>query len=286
MTHVATTDEAVAALRAAIATWRTEARGVVRQAAAATAGFHAETRREVRQRKARLAALQSALAALRPETDPAPLRQKVATAEAALSRATRAQALAEEVERDARALERRVVQTTEGHAAAAERDLARRLESLSGYRGTVTGASPASASPSGGASGNTSAESAEDKALRQRGLVSVPLQTTSHADNPVLDGYHKGGTSRSDYRWAVETWETVVKPRVAAGESRDDFVRRDEARGATGFRRTAGVYDMFLGDDRLVFSRRPDGTLDVTNGRHRIDVARGLGITHLPGEIR
>ncbi|MGO9751949.1 MAG: hypothetical protein ACLP22_10650 [Solirubrobacteraceae bacterium] len=114
----------------------------------------------------------------------------------------------------------------------------------------------------------------------------MPLSTTNHSDNPVIDDYHKGGTTQSDYRWAVETWETVVRPGIAADATREDFARRDADRGATGFRRTAGVYDMFLGDDRIVFSRRPDGMLDVTNGRHRIDVARQLGITNLPGEIR
>lgn len=52
-------------------------------------------------------------------------------------------------------------------------------------------------------------------------------------------------------------------------------------------RRTADAYDMFLGDtDRIRLSRDADGRLDVVNGRHRIIVARDLGIKHLPGTIR
>lgn len=287
MASVTTTDEAVGALRAALAKWRSEARGVISQASAAATGFHSEATREVRQRRTRLAALQRALGALRPEVDPTPLRRQIAAAEAALVRATRATAVAEGVEREARALDRRTAQATEGYAAAAELDLGRRLESLSGYRVGSTGATTSIGSTASTVrSGADSTASPTDQALRKLGLVSVPLGTASHADNPVIDGYHKGGATRSDYRWAIETWETIVLPGLAAGANRDDFVRRDEARGAIGFRRTAGVYDMFLGDGRLVFSRRPDGSLDVTNGRHRIDIARGLGISHLPGEIR
>jgi hypothetical protein len=231
--------------------------------------------------------LQDALAALGPEADQGPLLREIAAAEAALARAMRANAIVDEVERDARALERRIIEATEGHGVAAERDLDRRLGSLSGYRavGVSGGGTSGSNGPAGG-SGNRADRSPEERALQDRGLVSVPLSTTNHSDTPVIDGYLKGGATHSDYRWAVETWETVVRPGIAAGATREDFARRDADRGATGFRRTAGVYDMFLGDDRIVFSCRPDGLLDVTNGRHRIDVARQLGITNLPGEIR
>jgi ParB-like chromosome segregation protein Spo0J len=31
--------------------------------------------------------------------------------------------------------------------------------------------------------------------------------------------------------------------------------------------------------------RRPDGTLNVVNGRHRIEIARELGITSLPAQV-
>jgi hypothetical protein len=284
---VSTRDEAVAALHTAIGRWRSDVRGVIQQATAVASGFQSQAAGVVRQRKAKLGALQAALMALGPEGDPAPLLRQVAAAEVALSRAMRANALADEVEREVRGLQRRTIEATEGHAASAERDLARRLGSLSGYReASVSTATGNGSSVGRVSSDDTTDPSREEQALRDRDLESVALSATSHADNPVIDGYHKGGTTRSDYRWAVESWATVVQPGIAAGATREDFERRDAARGATGFRRSAGVYDMFLGSERLVFSRRPDGSLDVTNGRHRIDVARELGITHLPGEIR
>jgi ParB-like chromosome segregation protein Spo0J len=42
---------------------------------------------------------------------------------------------------------------------------------------------------------------------------------------------------------------------------------------------------MFLGDDPIRLSRRPDGTFDVIGGRHRIQVARQLGIGSLPARV-
>ncbi|HET9893932.1 MAG TPA: hypothetical protein VFQ44_03265 [Streptosporangiaceae bacterium] len=135
-------------------------------------------------------------------------------------------------------------------------------------------------------SGTPPAISPGEQVLRDNGLELVPLHLADYSENPIIDGYHKGGANRSDYRWAVETWESVIWPKVAAGATRDDFARQDEACGAPAFRCTANVYDLFLGNDRIVFSRLPDGTLSVMTGRHRIEIARELGITNLPAEIR
>jgi hypothetical protein len=67
--------------------------------------------------------------------------------------------------------------------------------------------------------------------------------------------------------------------------SRDDFAARDGTRGAPPFRRTADVYDMILGSDPLRVEQRADGTLNVINGRHRIEIARELGVIHLPAAV-
>jgi hypothetical protein len=66
--------------------------------------------------------------------------------------------------------------------------------------------------------------------------------------------------------------------------ARDDFTARDAARGARPPRSYAEVYDMFLDKDPIQIDRRPDGTLHVGSGRHRIEIARELGITRLPAK--
>lgn len=121
--------------------------------------------------------------------------------------------------------------------------------------------------------------------LSDCGLTSVSLDQVDFSDNPILDGFTSGGLTKADYRWAVETWAQVVGPGHERGMGRDEFAAWDTAHGATPPRSTAEVFDLFLRDDRIRISRRPDGTFDVIGGRHRIEVARELGITHLPAEV-
>jgi hypothetical protein len=283
MPLVNTRDEALESLRSGLAQWAADALGVLTQARARADAAIADVEAACGARANRVAALRSALVALREGEDPGPVLRAIADAENALARARRAREIAQRGAAELRALERQIGETLGSKVPAAVAALQRRLGSLETYRagGTSGGSAPSGAqSPSGG-DGNR-----EAAALAQRGLVSVPIANARYDDNPVLDGYHRGDVGLGDYRWAVETWHTVVRPGVAAGATREDFERRDAERGATGLRRTAGVYDIFLGTgDRLRFSRNGDGSLDVINGRHRLDVARALGITHLPGEL-
>jgi hypothetical protein len=41
---------------------------------------------------------------------------------------------------------------------------------------------------------------------------------------------------------------------------------------------------MFVGSDPISVERRPDGSVVVINGRHRIEIVPGLGITRLPAK--
>lgn len=123
------------------------------------------------------------------------------------------------------------------------------------------------------------------------GLADLDVNSADLDDNPILDDnrpqgtFGKGGLSRADYRWAVQTWNDTVGPGVAGGKTRDDFVERDSRSNAQPLRRTADVYDMFLGSDRIRAGRRPDGSLDIVNGRHRLLIARQLGVKSLPCQV-
>ena len=106
------------------------------------------------------------------------------------------------------------------------------------------------------------------------------------SDNPIIGAFGRGDAGLADYRWSVETWESVVRPGLNRGLDRSAFEQRDQARRASPLRRTADVFDLFLGDsDQIVLSRRADGRYDVVNGRHRIQVARELGISVLPARV-
>jgi hypothetical protein len=121
--------------------------------------------------------------------------------------------------------------------------------------------------------------------LARSGLADIDVAAADFADNPVTGSFGRGGLTRADYRWAMTTWDQLVRPGLDRGMSRGDFAARDETRAAPPLRRTADVYDMILGSDPIRVERRGDGTLNVINGRHRIEIARELGITQLPAAV-
>jgi hypothetical protein len=175
-----------------------------------------------------------------------------------------------------RRVRRRVSNATSTHVPAATASLQSMQDDVGRYRASGlrlagTGGSPAS---DGG-----------NRSFGRAGLEEVDISKTTTADNPILDA-GKGGATAADYVWAVQAWDSVVRPSVAGGATREDFERRDSERDAPAFRRLADVYDLFLGEsDRIVLSRGSDGILTVTNGRHRIEAARRVGVTSLPAKV-
>jgi hypothetical protein len=127
--------------------------------------------------------------------------------------------------------------------------------------------------------------------LSEMGITELDVSSADLDENPILDDHHsrrtfgKGGLSRADYRWAVQTWHDTVGPGVASGKTREDFAERDARTNAPPLRRTADVYDIFLGTNRILADRQPDGSLNIVNGRHRLLIARELGIKNLPGQV-
>ena len=278
MSEVRTRDEALASVDRSLAQWFTAATGVLTQAGAASSAATQQADEAVRRFVTKAAALEQLLQSLGPQDDRSQVERDLADAQASLQAARNAAQRIAAASQRLSALTRSQRNSLDALLGSARADLSKRGCELGSYRaGGVAGAASSAGggtAPGGGhwTGGN--------------GLSRVDVAAADFGDNPILDGFTKGGTTRADYRWAVQTWGEVVGPGVARGMSREDFEARDQARGATGFRRTAGVFDMFLGDaDRLRVTRRPDGSLDVTNGRHRLEIARELGIKSLPGEV-
>lgn len=281
MTAVKARDEAVAGLEAAFGTWSEVARGIWSQAAARMGSCIAEIESERRRRATRARAAETQLAALGPDDDPGPAQLALASVRASLGGAELALAGAREAEQEFRAAQRRSLASLDTEIPRARADLRRRLGHLTSYR--ATGGAPGSTS---GVHAGGTGEGASAAAVRALGMEDVGLGSVDFSDNPITGSLGHGGASVVDYRWAVETWEGVVRAGVGRGLKRDDFAARDEARGAAPMRRTADVYDLFLGDtDRIVLSKRADGTYDVVNGRHRVEAARQLGINSLPARV-
>lgn len=146
-----------------------------------------------------------------------------------------------------------------------------------------TGASGGSAVESAAPSTRNSGTSELDWYLAQKGMRMVRIEAATFADNPILSWR----AAPADYAWACEKWDRVVSKAISQGQGRDDLVQRDNASGAApdSMRHLAHVWDIFLGSEAIRLDAKADGTYEVINGRHRLQVARDLGITHLPAIV-
>ncbi len=270
-----TNAEVISELRTALNTWVHTATGIATQVGAAVMTHAARAEAEVRARSSRMAAIEALLVTAKGE-ERARLAREADLASASLERARRALNLANDAAQRSQRLQRQIEETAGERVQRAAEVLSRKHAALADY----------ASAPIPSASGAAGSGASVDSDFGVPNIVNVPIEQADFADNPILDGFQRGGADIGDYRWAVETWETIVRPGVLAGKAREDFARRDEELGQqSGFRRSAGVYDMFLGDDPIQFSRRADGRLDVASGRHRVAIARQLGLTHLPGQL-
>lgn len=123
-----------------------------------------------------------------------------------------------------------------------------------------------------------------DKFLAARGMRMIPVDRADFTDNPILSWR----TDIANYLWACEKWDTVVSKAISEGQDREDLAKRDRLSGApeTSMRQLAHVWDLFLGGEHIVLYAKPDGSYEVNGGRHRLEAAKRLGITHLPAEVK
>lgn len=283
MTEVCTHDEALACVDRALHTWSSEVTGVLTQAQSAAGAARREVESTIRRLANHVAAVE-ALLSTADEEDRQRLGSRLGRAKEALENARRAGARVAQVEASVNRLNRAHVSTSSQQVSSARAQLSAMSRALDGYRSGGAGI---------GGEGQSSTASVPKaiSVIERSGLTDVDVSYADLDDNPVLDDdrsqgtFGKGGLSRADYRWAVQTWDDTVGPGVAAGKTREDFAERDARSNALPLRRTVEVYDMFLGLDRIRVDRRQDGSLDVVNGRHRLLIARELGIKSLPGQV-
>lgn len=284
MTEVRTRDEAIALVDHALSTWSTDLTGLLSQASSVARAACDEVEQAVRRRANDVAVLSQLL-------DAASADQK-RSIQAKLVRAQEASEQAKRASIRVKDIQAAVAKLNQGHLTSNTRverarvQLSAMSRALEGYRAGAGGLG------GGGGFGGASSQPSGVVSSRGHGLSTVDVSAADLDENPILDDhgsqgpFGKGGLTRADYRWAVQTWNDTVGPGVASGKTRDDFAARDARSNAQPLRRTADVFDMFLGSDRIRADRRPDGSLNITNGRHRLLIARELGIKNLPGDVR
>ncbi len=121
----------------------------------------------------------------------------------------------------------------------------------------------------------------------QSQIIEVPvadLPTPERVQGPQDFNHH---ITYADAKLHTQQLNEVVLPWVHAGAVGDDFKALDQALGhvnesgatANGYYET---YRLFYGNAPIVVGSTPDGGLDITGGRHRIYMAKELGLTTLP----
>ena len=283
MTEVRTRDEAIASVDQALQAWSSNVTALLIQAHSAACDAKDYVEGVVRRRANEVAAMEALLVAADDERR-RQLQAKLVRAKEAHESARRASVRVSDVAASVTQLSRTHTTVATSQVASARAQLSAMSRALEGYRSGGAGIG-------GGGSGSTSTAKAGGSALASMGLADLDVSFAQLDENPILDSNHpkatfgKGGLSRADYRWAVQTWNDTVGPGIANGKTREDFAERDTRLNAPPLRRTADVYDMFLGTDRIRADRQSDGSLNIVNGRHRLLIARELGIKNLPGQV-
>ena len=279
MPEVRTRDEAIASVDQAFHEWVQRLTGVLTQANAVASSALREAERVVSLFGAKVSALEALLSAA-DQNDRRRLEADLVQARSVHDQARRASVRIADVAAGVGQLNKAHANYGTSQAAAAQGQLAAMSRAIEGYGSGGVGGGTGGSAPASASTGNGGSVQ-----LSSFGLRDVDVGATDLADTPINGEFGRGGATRADYRWAVQTWSDTVGPGIARGMTRDDFAARDQRNGAPPLRRTADVYDMFLGTDRIRVDRRADGSLNVVSGRHRLLIARDLGIKSLPGQV-
>lgn len=168
----------------------------------------------------------------------------------------------------------------------ARQTIARAEDALDAYRavGGRGGAVRAASTPSVQSGGSGGRPSPSALPGFPSDIVMVPLGMIRDSDPVVGPQDFSGDYSSSKLEWSHEAFSKVVAPGVGRGLTIEDFRARDAAEGRVGTASYANTYDGFFGSDAIVLGRVGD-SFDVANGRHRIWVARQMGLAAVPARL-
>ena len=119
----------------------------------------------------------------------------------------------------------------------------------------------------------------------EKGIVAINV-----ADIP--DG-EIGPLSVSDFRKysydemleGARRFDSDVRPAVEAGSGRDYFQQKDREAGSDYEHGLERLYDAYYGSEPIRVTRLKSGRMEVTNGRHRLFVAKQAGIPTVPASM-
>ena len=169
---------------------------------------------------------------------------------------------------------RQLARVLDEHVVRATRSTSKLSDDIESYRvsgtGNIAGRSDA---------GQRSSKSPSTLAGRESIKVSDVIDDTGK--DPSFEK-----VSREHVEWGLDRLKGVVEPALRNGKGADYFAARDAAEGLSGERSYSGVYNWFYNSDHAIKVTRATGGYVVTNGYHRLAVAREIGIDTLPATVR
>lgn len=118
----------------------------------------------------------------------------------------------------------------------------------------------------------------------EQGIIDVPLEQIDTSDSSVQGAQDFRKVSHDDMVAGLQKLEQVVRPAVQNGADGDYFSALDAEQGleyANGYRR---IYDAFYGGTPIRLEKVGE-RYQVTNGQHRLFVARKLGLNSIPASV-
>ena len=160
-----------------------------------------------------------------------------------------------------------------------------RLDNLEEYRGLAIPTDwvrPAGASQPSRPSQN--AGQPAKSLFRELGIVSVQVAAIDVSDSTVRSAADFAKVSYEEMLEGVQRFVAEVQPKVGQGAGADYFFQKDCEEGRDYEHGLQRLFDAFYGDGRIRLTRLGSRYV-ITNGQHRVFIARQLGLATLPASV-
>ena len=97
------------------------------------------------------------------------------------------------------------------------------------------------------------------------------------------DDFHK--YSYDEMLAGALRFDREVRPAIETGSERDYFQAKDREAGSEYEHGLERLYDVFYGSEPIRLTKLKNGRLEITNGRHRLFVAKQAGIRTIPASL-
>lgn len=134
-------------------------------------------------------------------------------------------------------------------------------------------------------SGGYSSSSGGYGAAPHQGIDMVPLDKIDLSDSHVAGSGDFKKVSPQTMIEGFQKLQDVVIPAVARGADADYFARLDASQGLDNANGYLNIYHVFYGDISCIRLDKVGNKYTVTNGYHRLFIARQLGITSVPAKV-